>query len=296
MKKLFYLLAASIITMQGCDKIEMPYRQVGAPTGGGGSGLACPDSTVVEETGVITKVRKVLLEDYTGHTCGNCPKAAVKLHEIQVANPEKVVGIAIHAGSFAQVSSPKYTTDFQSTEGTAWDVFFGISNAGNPNGMINRIDKPAGQHIKYHDTWAASVSAALAIAPDAHIHIRNTYFTDCRILKTHISNEYLTAQNGTYKLSVVIVENGIVDYQKDYSVFPDAVPNYVFDHVLRGSMNGTWGDEIATGAIAVGATQTKDYELTLPTTWNVANCKVVAFVYNATTYEVMQAEELKIIP
>ena len=296
MKKLFYLLAASVLTIQGCDKIEMPYRQVEAPTGGGNGGSACLDSTVVEETSVVAKVRKVLLEDYTGHTCGNCPKAAVKLHDIQVANPDKVVGIAIHAGSFAQISSPKYTTDFQSTEGTAWDAFFGISSAGNPNGMVNRIDKPTGQHIKYHDNWAAAVSLALAIAPDAHLHIRNTYFKDFRILKTHINNEYLTAQNGIYNLSVVIVENGIIDYQKDYSIFPDAVPDYVFNHILRGSMNGTWGDEIASGSIVVGATQTKDYQLTLPPTWIVGNCKVVAFVYNATTYEVIQAEELKIVP
>jgi hypothetical protein len=294
MKKLFPFLFIVTVLFQACDKIEMPYREPGtAPAGGGGTSTEV-DSTVVEETGAVTKVRKVLIEDYTGHKCGNCPAAALKLEEIQTANPNQVVGIAVHAGSFAHVATPNYTTDFATPTGDEWDTFFGISNAGNPNGMVNRKDYPSPQHIKQHNTWSTEVATALAVAPDAWLHIRNTYFKNSRTLKTHVTNEYLTAQNGTYKISAVIVESGIVDYQKDYSQTPADIPNYTFNHLLRASLNGSWGDTLASGAIVVGATQTKDYQFTLPATWKEANCKVVTFIYNAATYEVMQVNEEKV--
>ena len=61
-------------------------------------------------------------------------------------------------------------------------------------------------------------------------------------------------------------------------------------------MNGTWGDVVGTDGQAIsGSALTNSYSYTIPDGWNADNCSVVAFVYNTTTNEVVQAEEKNIV-
>ena len=60
--------------------------------------------------------KKVLIEDFTGFKCANCPDASSELHKIEEIYPDKVIGIAIHAGSFAEPSGV-FVTDFRTDEG-----------------------------------------------------------------------------------------------------------------------------------------------------------------------------------
>ena len=92
-----------------------------------------------EETSNI--VQKVLIEDFTGHKCQNCPEAAEELHILQDSYENQVIGIAIHAGFFAEPNSavaPFLTTDFRTEKGTEIHDFFGANAY--PVGMVNRVD------------------------------------------------------------------------------------------------------------------------------------------------------------
>ncbi len=68
-----------------------------------------------------TIYKKVLVEDYTGHKCGNCPAAAEVLTALESQYPGKIVPLAIHAGFFAAVSAA-YPTDFRNAAGNAYDT------------------------------------------------------------------------------------------------------------------------------------------------------------------------------
>ena len=79
--------------------------------------------------------------------------------------------------------------------------------------------------------------------------------------------------------------------------------NYVHRHVLRdGISSNSWGETIISGAIAAGDTAVKNYQYTLPLTFPATNgiapnenlCYVVAYIYDAATYEIIQVEEKKI--
>src|SRR4051812_25265537 len=62
-----------------------------------------------------TVFKKILVEDYTGHKCGNCPAAARELARLDSIYPGKVIPMAVHAGYYAGVtpgSNPPYPTDF----------------------------------------------------------------------------------------------------------------------------------------------------------------------------------------
>ena len=58
-------------------------------------------------------LRNVIIEDFTGHTCNNCPAVADYVHNLYLANPTRIYNVAIHAGtngldSFQEVDLPDY--------------------------------------------------------------------------------------------------------------------------------------------------------------------------------------------
>jgi hypothetical protein len=87
MKNRLPAILALAVFISGCDEITGLKRQpvVTSPPPG--------DSVV----------KKVLVEDYTGHTCGNCPAAARMLNDtIKPLYGDRLIVLGIHAGYFAE--------------------------------------------------------------------------------------------------------------------------------------------------------------------------------------------------
>jgi hypothetical protein len=262
-------------------------------------------STTTKIVDTATYITKVLVEDYTGHGCGNCPYAAYQLDTLLNQYGSQIVPIAVHAGYFADTNAfgANFKTNFNTSVGTDWDNFFGMSLYGNPIGMIDRTGYSGSQYQLY-TAWGGSIGVLAATKPAMTIKISNSYNSTTRTINDSIICTYLQALDSTYKLSVLITEDSIINYQEEYinsGATLITIPNYVFNHVLRGSMNGSWGDTLSTGTQPAMATFTKVYTLGLGSLVNTSgapnvladkNCHVVAFIYNSATYEVIQAEEV----
>ena len=94
-------MAFFMVGMVACDIIEEPYFK---ENNGGGE---TPEP----------KVQKyVLLEDYTGVKCVNCPAAGEFALQLQEQYHHKVIVLGVHAGSLAFYPPFNLTT----TEGDAW--------------------------------------------------------------------------------------------------------------------------------------------------------------------------------
>jgi len=285
MKKILFIFGFIALGLTSCDIVKPPFQT----NGDGGI------DTTNTDTAIVVKVRKVLLEDYTGHTCGNCPKAAIKADEIKATYKEKVIPMAIHAGGFAKPEMPDYPADYRTPEGDALDGFFGISAVGNPNGMVNRIDFPTSGHIKGHTDWTGIVANELSKAMQAWITIVPSFNASTRKLDVTIKTEFVEALGGDIRLSAFLVEDSVMADQKDYLANPTHVENYAHRHMMRQSLSGSgFGELIAANPQASATTVDKNYSITLSSNYNEKHCYVVAFIYNATTYEVIQAEEKKI--
>ena len=288
MKKIF-LFSLVLAALSSCDKVNDPY---------------CATAPTIDTT--VTKVRKVLLEDYTGHKCGNCPPAAVTAQTIKSTYGDRLVIMSVHAGFYATPLAAPYTYDFRTVPGTDYDNFFGNGAAGNPNGMVNRIGYPTTTQVKSISTWGTLVDGLMAIAPDAYIKITNNYNSSTRVLNTTINTEFLNMMSGSYKLVVLLTEDSIVQPQLDYAqpTGQQNVLNYVHHHVLRAGISSTsWGDVIAPTGAAAGDTMVNTFTYTLPATFPATaggiapkedDCYVVAYIYDVVTYEVIQVEEKKI--
>jgi hypothetical protein len=291
MKNLFFILAAGALIFSGCDYVDNPHQTGANPGGPGGNGL----------------VRRVLVEEVTGHVCTSCPQATTTLLSIEALYPGRVIPIAIHTGFFAIPCPPgilpngapagSYSEDFNTPEGNEFDVTFPNMSPSPPAAMINRMDYP-GIYDKEAGDWASLVDSILAEPIIADLEFDTVIYNQAsRALDLTVTGQFINAQNGTFKLVVMVVEDSLSGWQLNAGV---NVPGYNFMHVLRGCVNtpgSIFGTEVATGAIAANSTftYTLPASYTVNAAWQANHCKLVAYIYNTSTMEVLQAAEAKLI-
>jgi hypothetical protein len=277
--------------LAGCEKIEGDHFEHNATV----------DSSYVfpADTDSTSAVFKVMLEDYTGHYCGYCPDAATLLYTtIKPAYSDRLITMSVHAGSDAKPAPPlpnqdapagSFTEDLRTPAGTAWYTTFGINFY--PCGEINR--KPVAGYAS--GSWNSQVANILNTPAKVKIRLHTTYNVSTRELKAFAEVRFLAAMNGNYKLNIVITEDSVLAWQIDYNLMDINVQNYVNRHVMRGSLNGNWGEQLTTsGVIPAGSVFNKGYVQTLPANYRSNQVNIVAFVYDATTYEILNVEETAI--
>jgi thiol-disulfide isomerase/thioredoxin len=287
--KLLFIAFATVYIV-ACDKVDAPYKETVV--------LPPIDTTTNKDdtTAVFDEVRKVLIEDYTGHQCGNCPLAAEKLEELKNAYGNQVVPMAVHAGFFAETAASPFDVDYRNTVATELDIYFGNSVAGNPNGMVNRQGYP-NTHILNLNSWSSVLTPFTTVNPDVVLAIRNSFNKSSNIVETTVYSKFKKTLTGNYKLCVYVLEDSIIGAQTDYRLNPDVIEDYHFEHMLRASFNGTWGETIATDPVASETNiYRKKYSMSLSGKLMNINhpCEVVAFVYNDATKEIIQASTKKI--
>jgi hypothetical protein len=280
-----------------CDKIEYPYgKKIELP-----DTVACPPPQFTPNTAAA---RTVLVEDYTGHTCGNCPPAADVLKQMVDGSGGKIIGMAVHCGAtYAAPQLPDYPEDHRTAVGEAFDAQFGVSSAGQPNGMVNR-KVFSGNRVVFHSNWVNRANQILTADPNADldIQISNCFVSSTQKIVSYVYVSFLKNMPGNYKLGVYVTEDHVIADQKKYTYDDQGnlitlhIEDYDHMHMLRGSLSAFFGEQIGGTDVAQGFSIRKDFSQTINTKWNPQNCHVVAVVYNADTFEIVQSAEAKFIP
>lgn len=263
-----FLLVAIGTLVSACDIIKGPRREV-KPN------LVCSDTiTPVPLTGL----KNVLIEEYTGYTCGNCPPAAETAKNLTSQFPGRVFVMTVHAGFFAE-PIPSHPEDYRTPVGTELDQFFGMSNAGNPNGMVDRKAFNS-QQILAPSSWSGAVNARLqdALVADMALATRYEAATRTVVITTHV--KYNQMGEPEDRLVLHILEDSIVGFQKDYRYRPNEnITNYVHRYVLRGSVTPAFGLAIAEGGAPVqGQSYKCTYRYVLPEGINPQQAYIIGYI------------------
>ena len=284
--KIFLLLIpVSGLIFYSCTKLDAPYVAVQHHHIG--------DTIMSWDT--IPAVRKVLLEDYTGHKCVNCPEAALTARSLDEEYEGRLLVMAVHAGFYALPGVDEYALDLRTPAGSEWNNEFGFTSY--PNGMVNRKTFESSR-ILGPGKWAGSVSQIIDLPPAAQMMITNKYNTGTRKVNTTIYNRFIDEIPGNYTLTVCIIEDSITGAQKNNNLNIGPVPDwydYVFKEVLRSSINGSYGEDLVTDPDPA-LTYLGRFETTLASGLVPQNCWILAFISNKETREIIQAEKKKIIP
>lgn len=254
MKKLYTLLYISMVAMMAlssCDEVD-------------------PEDRLVYVEPAEAK-RAILIEDFTGQKCVNCPRATDAIAELQATYGEdKVIAVGIHSGPFGR-STLLYTEQGDEYY-THWNV------ESQPGMLINRAYGRV-----FYDTSVLSYFASVYLGTETPLNLEasTTFDADTRVLSIDVTGYTSDPVDG--KLQVYITEDGIIASQ----LLEDGSENtaYEHNHVFRASVtNDAYGDAFSLG---LGESRTVSYSYTVPSDWNADNLAVVAFVYDDD--EVVQA-------
>jgi len=235
-------------------------------------------------------VRHVLIEEFTGVQCVNCPQGAQLIENLANTYGERLVTVSIHAGFFAEPLSES-ASDLSTDAGEQLDALIGPVEA-YPSAAINRNSFGTSSRIHFSPSWAGFVEQELAIPPQVDVQITNSFNENNGELTTNITVNFLETLTGDLNLSVMVTENNIVDAQLDTS---GLIEDYTHKHVLRTILTNVAGNPIPTQAIDTNVEES--FTFTIPTEWNLDNCSVVAFVHRtAPDLEVLQVSEEKLLP
>ena len=250
----------------------------------------------VDPSGFTGTSNKVLIEDFTGHMCGNCPNAHRQAAILKATYGENLVVVAVHTTGFANVvPSLGFVTDYKTEAGNELENYFEIGNAGLPTGMVNR-QKRNGRVLTRFPDWGTQVGAVLQESSKMKIDLETSFDPSLRQVQISAHLEYFIEGDATHRIIVLITEDSLVSKQYDFAAAVQEVDDYVQDHVLRASVTpGTWGIPVKGNTIFLGEKIDRSFSYTLDASWRPEKCSVVAYVMNDITKEVLQVQEAKLI-
>lgn len=254
-----FSILLGILCLMGCSNVDLDDRLIYVEP---------PVVEPVQEDDSIVIKPSVLIEDFTGQRCVNCPNAAQEIERLKTQYGDSaIVAVGIHSGPLAVFSTAKVVglrTETGDTYYQHWNI------DAEPMGYINRKGE-----LSTPDLWQTQVHTALSQPVSVSIKATSQYDADTRNL--FIQVEVFSKETVTGHLQVWLTESNIVAMQ----MMPDGTANrdYIHNHVFRTAVNGTWGDECTIGA---GETKTFSFTAPIDPHWKAENMSVVAFLYNDT--------------
>lgn len=208
---------------------------------------------------------KVLVEDFTGTWCVNCPRVAFHLEEA-VNQDQHIIPVGVH------FSHPPQVTD--------------------PFGFVNVSDLTTPYHISAFPTpflnrntvWDEQVGSlqqkiqkhqALGLAINSSVNAGN--------LTIDVKSRFdMNMSDADLFLVVYITENALFADQSNSTTYyggQNPIPNFEHKHTLRVALNGVMGTQIPKNETQVNHTFVYHYSSVIPSEISdINNCEIVAFI------------------
>ena len=245
--------------------------------------ICCVVSVLQAQTFVSTTPanKNVILEEFTGRNCTNCPGGHKKSAEITAANKDRAFLINIHAGVLSPTATPNYNTSF----GTAIHNQLAVGNY--PSAVVNRHPFPGRYSTSLFadfDSLRKNVDTVLSQRSCVNVAAQSTIDLASRELIVNVEVFYTSSSSkSTNKLNVVLVQNNILGPQEGKENNPSEVvgSQYRHQHMLRHILTGNWGENITT--TTAGSFIKKQYTYTIPEhlnniTYELLDLEVIVFV------------------
>lgn len=216
--------------------------------------------------------RTILLEDFTGQACINCPKAHDIIASLQQQYGHNIIPVAIHAGSLSWPTTMPGVVGLATTQGNEMATAAKVGSY--PSGVINMATAPLDMN-----EWSAAVRTALTAPTPVQITVEAHHNSAANCVEITAKAVSTADINGT--IHFWVIENDIVAPQ----FMPDGSlnMNYTHNHVFRTAIGSLAGEPIALPKSVLLEGQEIPYttvtsSFTPDPSWKLANLAVVAFV------------------
>lgn len=225
--------------------------------------------------------RNVLLLDFTGWQCINCPDAAQVANGLVSRYGEHVIVVSMHPEGISFTDPGTDGPKFATQEAMDYLKAFGGSNT-LPIGVVDGQQYEDSYFLKYQQ-WAAAVIDRLDIDVEYSMEMKAST-TTCSVTLNEKSSS-----DRNVNVVMWLLEDSIIAPQ--LSRTEGTITEYAHRHVFRKCLNGTdiWGEP----AEFQGGTAYLSANYKLPELEG-RNFVIVAVAFDADTHEVLQAEEVEL--
>lgn len=222
-----------------------------------------------------TLLQNILVEEFTGARCVNCPAGSSELARLQEVYGDQLIIVAIHAGSFAR-PYPESREDFRTPEGNALLNYLG-QPLGYPSAIINRklyegeVDLQLSRSL-----WPLFLEQESGRLATIELSPRVRYDSTSREVVYSIDLALLEDNLGPdVRLSIMVVEDQVADIQ----LTPDGPDEqYVHRHNLRDMLTAATGNTLPDDW-EKGETLSRQFTYQLPVAWKHEHVSLVAVVH-----------------
>lgn len=254
-KNISYLLPALMLSfaLVSCDNISEDDRYI--------------------ETSPVETLRKVLLEEFTGQFCPNCPEGHEVIESLEEQYGDQLIVVSIHAGNFGVPAPQGLMVPDGNVYANRWEI------QAYPSAVVDRNSGVLGRN-----QWPTAVREELGKETNLYLSLYAELSEDSKSIDITTTLGNPTPLNGSLQLWVV--ENDIVTFQQDGNVI---LPAYTHNNVFRACVNGVWGQEVNLQA---NEDVIINNSIEIDSSWVMRNVYIVGFYYNASG--VIQVERCEV--
>lgn len=205
-------------------------------------------------------VHRSLMMRFTADWCGYCPIMAEAVHMAQDAYPDKIESLSVHGdGSGLASKASEALVRHYGIEGFPTGLVDGRTQIQNNEPsltaemIINAVNETEAKYKTLTGAgWTSSVNGSQIV----------------------LNLSLYMKKSGFYKVTALLVEDGIIGYQADYTNGPSE--NYEHSGVIRSAFTEATGDEFTQ--LEEGQKKDFNYSVNIPYGCNKDNLKIVVYV------------------
>lgn len=214
------------------------------------------------DVGPVEVARKVLLEEFTGQECINCPEGHQILEQLEEQYGDNLIVVSIHGGPFGVKPPFGLSTEDGDIYAEYWKV------VAYPSAVVDRNSGTLSM-----DQWAGAVREDISLTTELQMSLEAQLSENGKEIEVFTTMVSPISMEG--RLQLWVIENDIIAYQ--VSKNNEFIPNYEHNNVFRECINGVWGEEIPLKANIVNYVQNN---VEINQAWNIDNVRIVGFYYN----------------
>lgn len=250
-------------------------KEVGPNINLRGNENSVADTTYVESPVQTAETKNVVIEEFTGVRCPNCPQGHQIINSIKAANPGKIISVSLHPINSLGRPYPFSPEDFQRPKAQTMFDYLGQIGLEPAGGVDRKLFTGETNILMDKSKWSGYSSAQLALSTPVNLSLDKIYDSVQNKLTVIAELHYTQSVAEPNRLTILLTESNMIAPQLNGSVIDTF---YTHKDVMRDFVTGSLGDDLPV-TLEPGRVIRKIYKVSLDAAWKPENMHIVAFVH-----------------
>jgi hypothetical protein len=263
------------------------------------AGLILKPTTIAKDTSYTTstipapQLKNVLIEEFTGVRCPNCPKGASDLKVIQLANAPRVLIAKAHVGNFAL----PILNDVDLRCDDATNLYTILGQGGQPSAAVDRLLNSGTNFTHNIPNVGGLVAKQLAKPTPVNISIAKLINANKDSISLESTFIFTDTTSRRLAFNVYFLENKVVTHQDSFDVITlktIEIEEYEHEEIIRKSITPSFvGTPFPEGLQAKGQVYVRGLQFAKPANViYINNCVLLVFVHDRDTKEAIHCQQI----